>query len=166
MLEGAPGKLVTMTARPPAIDRFLSGRRFAVAGVSRHPAEAANAIFRKLKASGYDVVPVNPAASEVEGVPCYPDLASVPGPLDGVVVATHPRVAADVAREAADRGVSCVWFHRSFGAGSVSADAVAACRARGVTTIVGGCPLMFCEPVDVAHRCIRWWLGLRGRIDA
>jgi hypothetical protein len=28
----------------------------------------------------------------------------------------------------------------------------------GLTCIVGGGPLMFCEPVDFAHRCMRWWL--------
>ena len=34
----------------------------------------------------------------------------------------------------------------------------------GVECIVGGCPLMFCEPVDVGHRCLRWWLQRRGRV--
>jgi hypothetical protein len=57
-----------------------------------------------------------------------------------------------------------VWFHRSFGTGSVSAEAVAVCRAHGIEPIVGGCPLMFCEPVDVGHRCMRWWLQWRGRV--
>jgi predicted CoA-binding protein len=155
-----------MASTPSAVAAFLAGRRFAVAGVSREPNQAANAIFRKLKASGYDVVPVNPAATEVEGTRCYPDLAAVPGTIDGVVVATPPRVAIDVVRQAADRGVRFVWFHRSFGQGSVSDEAVAACRARGITPIVGGCPLMFCQPVDFGHRCMRWWLGMRGRIGA
>jgi hypothetical protein len=30
--------------------------------------------------------------------------------------------------------------------------------------IVGGCPLMFCDPVDVGHRCMRWWLQRQGRV--
>jgi predicted CoA-binding protein len=154
-----------MADPPRAITSFLSGRRFAVAGVSRQRRQAANAIFRKLKASGYEVVPVNPAAGEVEGTRCFPDLASVPGTLDGVVVATPPTAASGIVRQAADRGVRFVWFHRSFGEGSVSADAVAECRARGMTAIVGGCPLMFCAPADVAHRCMRWWLLRRGRIE-
>jgi hypothetical protein len=29
---------------------------------------------------------------------------------------------------------------------------------------VGGCPLMYCEPVDFGHRCMRAWLGWRGRL--
>ena len=47
-------------------------RTFAVAGVSRSGRAAANAIFRKLCGAGYEVVPVNPAATEVEGVSLGP----------------------------------------------------------------------------------------------
>ncbi len=53
-----------MTPTPDSIAAFLQGRRLAVAGVSRDPAQPANAIFRRLKASGYDVFPVNPKAPE------------------------------------------------------------------------------------------------------
>ena len=154
-------------ARVPApVAAFLAGRRFAVAGVSREGKLPANAIFRKLKASGYDVVPVNPNAASVEGVACYPNLAAVPGPLDGLVIAAHPDVAAGLVKQAAARGVSHVWFHRSFGEGSVSDAALAACREAGIEPVVGGCPLMYCAPVDVAHRCFRWWLRWKGRVPA
>jgi predicted CoA-binding protein len=149
---------------PDSVATFLGGRRFAVAGVSRDKMQAANAVFRKLRASGYEVVPVNPNATEVESTRCFPDLRSIPGPLDGLVVAAHPRVAAQLVRECAERGVKHVWFHRSFGQGSVSDDAVREAQARGVNCIVGGCPLMYCEPVDVGHKCIRWLQAFRGRV--
>jgi uncharacterized protein len=145
------------------ITEFLRGRRIAVAGVSRGTGSAANPVYRKLRDSGYEVFPVNPHASEVEGVACYPNLRSVPAPLDGVVIATHPKVAIDVVREAAECNVQRIWFHRSFGAGSVSDAAVGECASRGIRCIVGGCPLMYCEPVDFGHRCMRW-LGRGGRI--
>jgi predicted CoA-binding protein len=41
-----------------AVATFLRGRRLAVAGVSRQPNQAANAVFRKLKGSGYEVFPI------------------------------------------------------------------------------------------------------------
>ncbi len=151
---------------PAPVASFLAGKRFVVAGVSRESAQAANAVFRKLQSSGYEVVPVNPATAKVEGVPCYPDLASVPGTLDGVVIATHPKVAADVVRQAAARGIRQIWVHRSFGDGSVSEDALAACNEHGITPIVGGCPLMYCQPIDFGHRCMRWWLARKGRVPA
>jgi predicted CoA-binding protein len=151
---------------PASVAAFLAGRRFAVAGVSREGNLPANAIFRKLKSAGYDVVPVNPNAATLEGVPCYPNLAAIPGSLDGVLIAAHPEVAAGLVKQAAARGVKHVWFHRSFGEGSVSDAALAACREAGIEPIVGGCPLMYCAPVDLAHRCFRWWLGLKGRVPA
>ncbi len=155
-----------MAKAPRSVAEFLAGERIAVAGVSRSSRQAANAIFRKLRDSGYEAVPINPKASELEGERCFPDLASVPGSIDGVVVATHPDVALELVRQCEERDVGRVWFHRSFGVGSVSEDAVRQCEALGIDCIVGGCPLMFCEPVDVGHRCMRWWLQRRGRVPS
>jgi predicted CoA-binding protein len=149
---------------PESDATFLRGRRIAVAGVSRQPNQAANAVFRKLQSAGYEVFPINPNATELEGAKCYRDVGAVPLPLDGVVVATAPAVAAQIVRQCADHGVRWVWFHRSFGTGSVSDDAVRECGAQGIACIVGGCPLMFCEPVDVGHKCMKWWLQRQGRV--
>jgi len=149
---------------PDAVATFLRGKRFAVAGVSRSPNQAANAVFRKLKTAGYEVFPINPRAPEVEGVTCYASVAAVPGALDGVVIATAPDVSVEIVRQCAGHGVRRVWFHRSFGYGSVSSEAVRECTAKGVDCIVGGCPLMFCEPVDFGHKCMKWWLQHQGRV--
>lgn len=151
---------------PRSIAEFLDGERIAVAGVSRSSSQAANAILRKLRDSGYVAIPVNPNASEVEGERCYPDLGSVPGSIDGVVIATHPDVAIEIVEQCEGSGVGRVWLHRSFGGGSVSETAVQQCERSGIECIVGGCPLMFCEPVDIGHRCMRWWLQRRGRVPA
>lgn len=153
-----------MSKMPEQIAGFLRGRRIVVAGVSRQSGQAANAVYRKLRDSGYETLPVNPKAERVEGVECHRDLASVPGPIDGVVIATHPSISTDVVRQCAERGVVRVWLHRSFGDGSVSEEAIRECEARGVHCIVGGCPLMYCEPIDLGHRCMRWWLRRRGRV--
>jgi len=153
-----------MKKPPKSIDEFLSGERFAVAGVSRDSKQAANAIFRRLVASGAQVFPVNPRASEVEGVECYSSLSSLPAPVHGVVVATPPSASAELVRECGEQGIGRVWFHRSFGTGSVSDEAVSECERLGIDCIVGGCPMMFCEPVDIGHKCMRWWLQRKGRV--
>jgi uncharacterized protein len=153
-----------MARMPDVVADFLNGRRIAVAGVSRGSASAANPVYRKLRDSGYEVFPVNPNASQLEGATCYPDLASIPGPLDGVVVATHPDVSAQIVQQAAARQVPRVWLHRSFGQGSVSDAAVQECAKSGIACIVGGCPLMYREPVDVGHRCMRAVLRWLGRV--
>ena len=147
-----------------AVMEFLAQKRIAVAGVSRDRNQAANAIYRKLRGAGYEVFAVNPGAKEVEGDACYLDLQSIPGGVDGVVIATHPAASGDVVRECARLGVPRAWMHRSFGQGSVSQEAVRFGRENGVAIIDGGCPLMFCPPVDFAHRCMRWVLGWTGSL--
>jgi uncharacterized protein len=153
-----------MRPMPESVKQFLSGKRIAVAGVARDGQLPANLIFRRLRDTGHEVFPVNPNAKELEGVEAFPDVGSIPGPIDGVMIATHPSVSASIVREAAARDVKQVWFHRSFGDGSVSVEALAACEEAGIEPIVGGCPLMYCGKVDVAHRCFRWLLNLKRRV--
>ncbi len=155
-----------MTGVPATITEFLKGKRIAIAGVSRDPRSTANAIYRKFKASGYEVVPVNPKGGETEGVTCFTDLISVPGPIDGVFAATPPIAGVELVRQCAERGIPKIWFHRGFGQGSVSRDAVRECHARGITCIAGACPMMYLQPVDPFHRCLRWWQRVTHKLPA
>lgn len=154
-----------MSDLPAAVAAFLSGKRIAVAGVSREPkGHVGNAIFKKFRDGGYETYAVNPNATEVEGERCYPAIGAIPGDIDGVVIATRPEMAASVVRQCADKGIKRVWFHRSFGQGSVSQEALAACRSSGVEAIEGGCPLMYIAPVDGGHKCFRLILRLLGKV--
>jgi len=158
--------IVSMNNVPDKIASFLSGKRIAVAGVSRKGDAAANIVLKKLLSSNYEAIPVNPHAKEIEGQPCYASISAIPGTVDGVVIATHPDVSAEIVRQSHERGITQLWFHRSFGTGSVSEEAVEECARLGIDPIVGGCPLMFCEPVDMFHTMCRWWLQKKGRMPA
>jgi uncharacterized protein len=147
-----------------AAAEFLSYRRLAVCGVARDGRNPANLLYRRFRGDGYDVVPVNPSADAVEGDQCFASVMEIPGVVDGVVIATPPETALSVVEECVAAGVPRVWIHRSFGAGSVSEEAVAACRAAGIAVIAGACPMMFLEPVDLGHRCMRWILGATGKL--
>jgi predicted CoA-binding protein len=140
------------------IEDFLAQRRIAVTGVRRTTEDSANIIYRKLKGAGYQVFAINPNAAEFDGDPCYPDLASVPQPLDGVVIVNRPEVTDSIIRECAALGIKRVWVHRSMMGNSSSENAERLCREHGIALIPAGCPMMFCEPVDVFHKCMRWWM--------
>ncbi len=142
---------------------FLSHKRIAVTGVSRTPAShGGNVVYKRLRDRGYLVFAVNPNATSVEGDTCYHDLKSIPGGVQVVIVATRPEHAADTIREAAELGVTRVWMHRLFGAGSCSPEAAKVGRQADMTVIEGGCPLMFGETSDGAHRMLKLlgtWMG-------
>jgi len=160
---------VTSVAAPltPLTERitdFLAQRRIAVAGVSSKRELPGNLIYRKLKSTGYAVVAIHPTASSFDGDVCYPDLASAPGDIDGLVIATNPTLTVELVRQAADAHIPRVWMHESLihGGTSVSPEAVALCRERGITLIGGACPMMYCAPVDVGHRCMCWLMRATG----
>jgi predicted CoA-binding protein len=155
-----------MTTKPETkIDDFLSQKRIAVAGVSRdeshHP--AANLIYRRLKSTGHDVFAVNPHLKTFDGDPCHPDVRSIPGGVDGVVIVTRPEIAEQIVRDCGEAGIRRVWMHRSTSRGSsVSPEAVDYCHRHGITVIAGACPMMFGPGVDFGHTCLRWFLKLTG----
>ena len=145
------------------VQDFLAQKRIAVAGVSRdkshHP--VGNLIYERLKKTGHDVFPVNPNMTTFEGATCYPDLRSIPGGVDGVVIITRPEVTKQIVEECGQAGVPRVWMHQSVGAGtSVSKDAVAYCKEHHIDVIAGACPMMFGPGVDFPHACMRGILRL------
>ena len=146
-----------------AAARFLSQKRIAVTGVSRTPSShGGNVVYQRLRQRGYQVFAVNPNAARAEGDACFPDLKSVPGGVDAVVIATRPEAAEATVRECAALGIEHVWMHRSFGAGSVSRAAAAWGREHGIHVIEGGCPLMFEPAGDPGHKFMRFVCQLAG----
>lgn len=154
-----------MTAIKDAAAEFLAHRRVAVTGVSRTPgSHGGNVVYKRLKDRGYDVFPVNPNAEEVEGDRAYPDLRSIPGGVEAVVIATRPEHAAATMRECAELGIGHAWMHRGPGAGSVSAEAASYGRAHGISVIDGGCPCMFGPTADGGHKAMRVLFTLTGNV--
>jgi predicted CoA-binding protein len=144
---------------------FLALQRIAVTGVSRTPAShGSNTVYERLRQRGYQVFAVNPNASEVEGDRSYPNLSSIPGGVDGVVIGTRPELAETTLRECVDLGIRRVWMHRGPGAGSVSPAAAEYGRQHGVTVIDGGCPCMFGPTADLGHKVMRVMFTLTGSV--
>lgn len=144
---------------------FLACRRIAVTGVSRTPgSHGSNVVHDRLVERGYEVFPVNPNATEIDGKPAYPSLAAIPGGVEAVVIGTAPGRALDTMKEAVELGVGHVWMHRSIDAGSVSDEATAYGREHGVHVIDGGCPLMFDPTADGAHKVMCTLLKLFGKV--
>lgn len=151
------------------IHDFLAQKRIAVAGVSRdnshHP--VGNLIFNRLKKTGHEVFPVNPNMQAFEGEPCYPNLQSIPGGVDGVVIITRPEVTERLVHDCTEAGVRRVWMHQSIGKGtSVSRAAVDYCRDHDINVIAGACPMMYGDGADLGHTCMRWFLKVTGGLPS
>ena len=134
------------------IQDFLGQKRFALVGVSRQPKDFSRALFREFVARGYDTVPVNPEARDVEGRPCFARLEEIQPPIDSVLLMTAPAVTDRLVRDCAAAGIKRVWMFRGGGGGAVSNDAVRFCESNGISVIPGECPFMYLPGGAWFHR--------------
>jgi predicted CoA-binding protein len=151
------------------VREFLSQKRIAVVGVSDKRETGCNLSYRKFKQNGYQVYAVNPRIQTYDGDVCYPDLRSIPDPLDAVFILTNPAVTEQMVAQCVDLGIKHVWMHCMMGikpgmaAGltSVSQNAVETCRVNGIAVIPGSCPNQFLQP-DFGHKMMHGLWKLLG----
>jgi acetyltransferase len=93
-----------------SVEKLLRPRSVAVIGASRDPSKIGHQVLKNILSSGFQgvVYGVNPNASEVLGVRCYPSVLDVPGAVDLAVVAVPARFVPQVVEECGRKGVKAV----------------------------------------------------------
>ena len=134
------------------IEAFLSQHRQAFVGVSRTAGDFSRSLYDEFRKRGYDVVPVNPNATEIDGQPCYKRVQDIQPPVDGALLLTPPQVTEQVVHDCAEAGIRHVWMQRGEGIGSVSDSAVAFCEQNGISVVPGQCPFMFLPNTMFLHK--------------
>ncbi|HET7544525.1 MAG TPA: CoA-binding protein [Polyangiaceae bacterium] len=86
--------------------------RIAVVGLSRDPTKAAHSVPAALKASGFQIVPVNPEAGELLGERAYPSLSEIPFPIELVLVFRPASFAPAIAEQAVAMGAKALWLQK------------------------------------------------------
>ena len=96
----------------PALIRSIlsTTRTIAIVGLSPKTERPSYFVGSYLKSEGYRVIPVNPAASEILGEKAYPDLLSIPDPVDVVDVFRRPEDCVEIARQAVQIGAKTLWL--------------------------------------------------------
>lgn len=125
------------------IEDFLAQKRIAMVGVSRKMQDFSVLLFKELRKRGYEVVPINPNASDILGKRCFARVQDIRPPVDTALLMTSPSVTETVVEDCAEAGMRRIWLYRAGGDGAVSPKAVQFCQERGIQVIPGECPLMF-----------------------
>lgn len=113
----------------------------AVIGCSDNPERDSLEIAKLLRSKGFRVIPVNPvlkpdALMDVLGERCYPDLLSIPDPVEIVDVFRRSEFVAEIAQQAIAKGARVLWCQL----GVIDPDAARRARAAGLTVVMDRCP--------------------------
>ena len=148
------------------IDTFLSVKRIGFVGVSRSKRDFSRVLLRAFLTRGYDMVPVNPHAEEIEGLRCFARMGDIEPTVNAALVMV-PRTATDeVLKDCAAAGVSQVWLYGLNGPSASTAEAAAFCEEQDIQLIPGYCPFMFLAGTGWMHRLHGWVLKCARRYPA
>ena len=112
--------------------QLTESKTIAVVGLSPNTERNSNRVARYLKSVGYRIIPVNPTVDEVLGEKSYPDLKSIPEPIDMVDVFRRSDLVAPVVDEAIEVGAKFIWMQD----GVVDEESAEKARAAGIPVIM------------------------------
>lgn len=96
---------------PSLIREVLSQTKtIAMVGASPKKQRPSNFVASYLMYEGYRVIPVNPMVDEILGEKAYPDLLSVPEPVDLVNIFRRPEETVEIVQQAIEIGAKAVWM--------------------------------------------------------
>jgi len=107
-------------------------KTIAVVGLSDNPDRISNQVSRYMQSHGYRIIPVNPMIEETLGEKSYPDLKSVPEPIDMVNLFRRSELVPPVVDEAIELGVKYIWMQD----GVINPEAAAKAEAAGIPVIM------------------------------
>jgi predicted CoA-binding protein len=140
------------------ITDFLGTKKLAIAGASRNPKKFGGIVLAELKKKGYEIHPVHPEATEIDGIPCVRSLDDLPSGIDRLYIVTSPDQTTGIVQQAVKRGISKIWIQQK----SETKEALEIAQTHNIPVISGRCIMMFLEPVGGFHGFHRWLTRLFG----
>ncbi len=113
-------------------EQLTNSRTVAVVGLSPDPERPSHYVSKYLQEQGYKIVPVNPAIDEALGEKSYPDLNSVPVPVDMVDIFRRSEFVMPLVEQAIEIGAKYVWMQD----GVVNEEAAAKAEAAGLSVVM------------------------------
>jgi len=142
----------------PQIESFINSKRIAVIGISRSGKKFGNMAGKELISRGYEIFPVHPAAAEIDGMTCYPNLKSLEGKADALLVSIPSAKITQVLEEAAQIGMKNIWLQQ----GSWSNEVQQTAERLGLPVVSKKCILMYAPPVTSIHKFHRTIISIFG----
>jgi uncharacterized protein len=118
-------------------DILRSARTIAVVGLSNKRFRPSYGVAEYMKRAGYRIIPVNPGQPEIMGETCYPDLDSIPGPIDIVDIFRRSEFVPEVVEAAIRKGAKAIWMQE----GVIHEEAAHRAEEAGIAVVMDRCLL-------------------------
>ena len=135
-------------SKKQSIEKFLTPKKIAIAGVSANTKKFGYAIFSELKQKGFDICPINPKLEELEGIKCYKSVNEIPAEYEKLFIVTPKSATDEIIKEAAVKGIKHIWVQQT----SQTKETGAIAKELGVDLIQKECLFMFANPVGSIHK--------------
>ena len=122
---------------PLEIDILRSVKTIAVVGLSSKRTRPSYGVSEYMQRAGYRIIPVNPSETEVLGEKAYPDLDSIPVPVDLVNIFRRSELVPPVVDAAIRIGAKAIWMQEDV----VNEEAAEKARAAGLMVVMDRCVL-------------------------
>jgi predicted CoA-binding protein len=120
------------------IERILrESHTIAVVGLSGDPERPSFEVAQYLQERGYRIIPVNPNLQEVLGERAYPDLLSIPEPVDVVDIFRRSEAVPLIVEQAIQIGAKAIWMQE----GVVNEEAAQQAHRSGLLVVMDHCML-------------------------
>jgi len=143
------------------IDEFTADKKVALAGVSRDTRKWGFRLYLSLKNKGYTVYPVNPSASEINGVPAYGSIAALPADVKNVIIAVPRELTAALLNDCVKAGIKRIWLNNGGEEVPGVKELIEDCTRKGISVIYGVCPMMSYPGAGI-HKLHLWVKKLFG----
>lgn len=134
------------------IQDFLAKKSIAFIGISRNEKDYTRLLFREMHQRGYDVIPVNPNASEIEELRCYTSVSDVSPAPEAALILTPSLPLETAVRECQNAGIKNIWVYNGKDKGKAVSQIEDYCKNNGISFISGYCPFMFLKDSSFIHR--------------
>jgi uncharacterized protein len=114
-----------------------ASRTIAVVGLSNKRFRPSHGVAEYMKRAGYRIIPVNPGHREILGEPCYPNLDSIPEPVDIVDIFRRSEYVPEIVEAAIRIGAKAIWMQE----GVYHEEAARRAEAAGLVVMMDRCIL-------------------------
>ena len=130
------------------IDKFLTSKNIAIAGVSTSGKKFGNTVFKLMKKNGYKLYIIHPFTNSIDNEPCFKNITEIKYKIDGFLCVLPQKDVYFSVKQAVEAGIENIWIQQ----GSETKETLEYLSDKNINVITGKCIIMYLPKKEFPHR--------------